>query len=105
MKAIAEGIMRSVLVAALCLCFVLASIAPVFAGDNAKDFARWTIRVGVAHDSYARTAPGNPSATGPGLQIQYNVSPTFFIQATITQNTIVYQTTNFMVFVGWEFHP
>ena len=95
--------LRSALVAALCLCCVLASVAPVFADDSA--FARWTIRIGVAHDSYAHTAPGNPSATGPGLQIQYNVSPTFFIQATIIQNTIVYQTTNFAAFVGWEFHP
>ena len=79
-------------------------IVPAFANDNAKNFPRWTIRVGIAHDSYAHTAPGNPSTTGPALQIQYNVSPTFFIQATITQNTIVYQTTNFMVFVGLEFH-
>jgi len=93
---------------ALAIAFVLFGVAvPAFADDgkNAPDFARWTIRIGVAHDSYAHTAPGNPSATGPGLQIQYNVSPTFFIQATITQNTIVYQTTNFMAFIGWEFHP
>jgi len=76
-------------------------IVPAFADDN---FTRWTIRIGVAHDSYAHTAPGNPSATGPGLQIQYNISPIFFIQATITQNMIVYQTTNFMMFVGLEFH-
>ena len=96
--------MRSVLVVVLFLSCALISVMPAFADDNAQ-FARWTIRVGVAHDSYARTAPGNPSATGPGLQIQYNVSPTFFIQATIIQNTIVYQTTNFMAFVGWEFHP
>ena len=97
--------LRSVLVAVLFLFCALASVAPVFADDNAQNFARWTIRVGVAHDSYAHTAPGNPSATGPGLQIQYNVSPTFFIQATIIQNTIVYQTINFAAFVGWEFHP
>jgi len=89
-----------IMICSICSIF----ITPVFADDNAQNFSRWTIRIGIAHDSYAYTAPGNPSATGPALQIQYNVSPTFFIQATITQNTIVYQTTNFMVFIGWEFH-
>jgi len=96
--------MKSVLVVMLFLFCVLVSVTLAFANDDAQNFVRWTIRVGVAHDSYAHTAPGNPSATGPGLQIQYNVSPIFFIQATITQNILLYQTTNFMMFLGWEFH-
>ena len=95
------------MIPAIVVCLFLSFVTPALAAstdDNAQDFVRWTIRVGVAHDSYAHTAPGNPSATGPALQIQYNVSPTFFIQATIIQNTVVYQTTNFMAFIGWEFH-
>ena len=86
----------------------LPGASPTCGGDSVcvstqdKNVYHWTVRFGVGHDSYGHTAPGNPSATGPALQVQYNLTDHLFVQGTVIENVIQNWTTNFMVLAGWE---